>query len=94
MLFPYFEKRKRNQEFIIFERRKRNFPFMTSNIPPKPHYITVFHLTLNPENAYFSLKLKQFSQDEKEKQRTESHKSRVERDFYLHNLENREEKEN
>ena len=30
--------------------------------------------------------------EEKEKQRTESHKSRVERDFCLNNLENREEK--
>ena len=26
MLFPNFEKRKRNREFIFFERRKRNFP--------------------------------------------------------------------
>ena len=49
MLFPYFEKRKRNREFIIFEKRKRNFPrhlafkegilidngpFLTSNILP------------------------------------------------------------
>ena len=42
---------------------------------------------------HISLKnLKHFSQ--KEKQRTESHKSRVEREFSLHNLENREEKEN
>ena len=38
--------------------------------------------------------MKHFSQEEKEKQRTESHKSRVEREFCLHNLENREEKEN
>ena len=38
--------------------------------------------------------MKHFSQEEKEKQRTESHESRVERDFCLHNLENREEKEN
>ena len=37
--------------------------------------------------------MKLFSQEEKEKQRTESHKSRVERDFCLNNLENREEKE-
>ena len=36
--------------------------------------------------------MKHFSQEEKEKQRTESHKSRVERDFCLHNLENQEEK--
>ena len=38
--------------------------------------------------------MKHFSQEEKEKQRTESHESRVERDFCLHNLENREKKEN
>ena len=38
--------------------------------------------------------MKHFSQEEKEKQWTESRKSRVERDFFLHNLENREEKEN
>ena len=38
--------------------------------------------------------MKHFSQEEKEKQRTESHKSRVEREFCLYNLENREEKEN
>ena len=38
--------------------------------------------------------MKHFSQEEKEKQQTESHKSRVEREFFLHNLENREEKEN
>ena len=38
--------------------------------------------------------MKHFSQEEKEKQQTESHKSRVEREFCLHNLENREEKEN
>ena len=38
--------------------------------------------------------MKHFSQEEKEKQRTESQESRVERDFCLHNLENREEKEN
>ena len=38
--------------------------------------------------------MKHFSQEEKEKQITESHKSRVEREFCLHNLENREEKEN
>ena len=73
-----------------FERRKRNFPFLTSNIPPKPHYITVFHQTSNPENMN---NMKHFSQEEKEKQRTESHESRVERDFCLHNLENRKEKE-
>ena len=58
MLFPNFENRKRNREFIIFERRKRNFPrhlafkegifilirngpFLTSNMPPKPHYDAV-----------------------------------------------------
>ena len=38
--------------------------------------------------------MKHFSQEEKEKQRKESHKLRVEREFFLHNLENREEKEN
>ena len=38
--------------------------------------------------------MKHFSQEEKEKQWTESRKSRVEREFFLHNLENREEKEN
>ena len=38
--------------------------------------------------------MKHFSLEEKEKQQTESHKSRVEREFCLHNLENREEKEN
>ena len=38
--------------------------------------------------------MKHFSQEEKEKQRRESHKSRVEREFCLHNLENQEEKEN
>ena len=38
--------------------------------------------------------MKHFSQEEKEKQQTESHKSRVEREFCLHNLENRVEKEN
>ena len=38
--------------------------------------------------------MKHFSQEEKEKQLTESQKSRVEREFFLHNLENREEKEN
>ena len=26
MMFPNFEKRKRNREFVFFERRKRNFP--------------------------------------------------------------------
>ena len=38
--------------------------------------------------------MKHFSQEEKEKQRTESHKSRVESEFCLHNLENQKEKEN
>ena len=38
--------------------------------------------------------MKHFSQEEKEKQWTESHKSRVEREIFLHNLENQEEKEN
>ena len=38
--------------------------------------------------------MRHFSQEEKEKQRTESHKSRVEREFCLHNLENQEEKKN
>ena len=36
--------------------------------------------------------MQHFSQEEKEKQWTESHKSRVESDFCLKNLENREEK--
>ena len=38
--------------------------------------------------------MKHFSLEEKEKQQTESHKSRVEREFCLHNLENQKEKEN
>ena len=38
--------------------------------------------------------MKHFSKEEKQKQRTESHKPRVESEFCLHNLENREEKEN
>ena len=38
--------------------------------------------------------MKHFSQEKEEKQKTESHKSTVEREFCLHNLENRVEKEN
>ena len=38
--------------------------------------------------------MKHFSQEEKEKQRTESHKSRVVREFCLYTPENREENEN
>ena len=50
---------------------------------------------MSPIELFWTAKnMKHFSQEEKEKQRTESHKSRVERDFCLHNLENREEKEN
>ena len=72
MLFLNFEKRNREFIFSERRKRNfprhlafkegifiliRNGPFLTSNIPPKPHYIAVFYHTSDPEECIFLSKI-------------------------------------
>ena len=92
---PLFWEEKEKSRVHNFREEKEKFSFSDIKYPPKTSLHNSFPPNLKPWKCIFlSKNMKHFSQEEKEKQRTESHKSRVERDFCLHNLENREEKEN
>ena len=91
---PLFWEEKEKSRVHNFREEKEKFSFSDIKYPPKTSLHNSFPPNLKPWKCIFlSKNMKHFSQEEKEKQRTESHKSRVERDFCLHNLENREEKE-
>ena len=92
---PLFWEEKEKSRVHNFREEKEKFSFSDIKYPPKTSLHNSFPPNLKPWKCIFlSKNMKHFSQEEKEKQRTESHESRVERDFCLHNLENREEKEN
>ena len=92
---PLFWEEKEKSRVHNFREEKEKFSFSDIKYPPKTSLHNSFPPNLKPWKCIFlSKNMKHFSQEEKEKQRTESHESRVERDFCLHNLENREEKDN
>ena len=54
---PLFREEKEKPRVHNFREEKEKFSFSDIKYPPKPHYITVFHQTSNPEKCIFLSKI-------------------------------------